>query len=224
MGGGKQAAIEASRVKAAVFDLGGVLFAGGPAEVVDFGARVGLEPVVWEEIRREIFGNEGIWARCERGEVSYTDFVEELRRRVQTSGGTVSQDRAADFMGQGADPLGASRLRPEIVDAVRRLRRCMPTAMLTNNVREWRRRWREALDVEELFDVIVDSSEVGTRKPEKLIYEITRERLDVAHDEIFFLDDIGQNLKAARNLGWQTLLFTDSRAVMPVLSAIIEAK
>ena len=74
-----------------------------------------------------------------------------------------------------------------------------------------------------LFDVIIDSSEVGARKPEPRIYEITREKLGVAHDEIFFLDDIGQNLKAARALGWNTVLFTDTDEALAVLETLIAA-
>jgi len=68
--------------------------------------------------------------------------------------------------------------------------------------------------------VVIDSSAVGSRKPEPRIYEITRERLGVAHDDIFFVDDIGQNLKAARSLGWQTLLYSSTEEVLDTISAI----
>ncbi len=107
-----------------------------------------------------------------------------------------------------------------MVDAVRSLREVVPTALLTNNVREWRQAWRGLLDTDRLFDVVVDSSEVGARKPETRVYEITRERLNVRHDEIFFVDDIGQNLKAARNLGWQTYLFVDEETALRTLHDI----
>ena len=76
------------------------------------------------------------------------------------------------------------------------------------------------MDVAALFDHVIDSSEVGARKPEAAIYEITRERLGVAHDAIFFIDDIGQNLKAARALGWQTYLFTDEGEALAMLARL----
>jgi putative hydrolase of the HAD superfamily len=211
------------KIRAAVFDYGGVLIQGGPGEVVSFGHRIGLSEEVWKPLRRSFFGNEGVWARLERGEVAFSDFTAALRHAIQQAGGSVTEDEAASFMGT-PDPMGhRARLRPAMLDAVRRLRRVMPTALLTNNVKEWRSGWEEVLQPASLFDVVIDSSEVGTRKPEARIYEVTRELLGVAHDEIFFLDDIGQNLKAARALGWNTVLYDDDAEVLRVLDALVTA-
>lgn len=209
-----------SCIRAAVFDYGGVLIEGGPREVEAFGARVGLPEEVWRPLRRRLFGNEGRWAELERGELSFADFTEGLRAEIIAAGGSVAEGQAAAFMGD-ADPMAhKARLRPSMLEAVRRIRRRVPTALLTNNVREWRGGWESVLEPASLFDLVIDSSEVGARKPEARVYEITRERLGVAHEEIFFLDDIGQNLKAARALGWKTLLFTDTDQVLPVLHAL----
>lgn len=215
---------DASRIRAAVFDYGGVLIQGGPSDVVAFGSRTGLPEEVWKPLRRSFFGNDGIWARLERGEVAFADFTAALRREIEAAGGSVTEEQAASFMGT-PDPMGhRSRLRPKMLEAVRRLRAVMPTALLTNNVREWRSGWEAVLEPATLFDVVIDSSEVGARKPEPAIYEITREKLGVAHDEIFFLDDIGQNLKAARALGWNTELYDDDDRVLGVLDALVAAK
>jgi epoxide hydrolase-like predicted phosphatase len=177
----------------------------------------------WSTLRRTVFGNDGMWARLERGECTFAQFVEDLRSHVRLAGGSASVEQAAAFMG-AADPLSRrSVVRERMLDAVRALRRVMPTALLTNNVREWRNGWTSVLDTGSLFDVIVDSSEVGTRKPAPAIYEITRARLGVAHDEIFFVDDIGQNLKAARALGWQTHLFREEPATLAVLEDLLRA-
>lgn len=212
-----------ARIKAAVFDYGGVLIEGGPRDVVEFGARVGLSEDVWRPLRRRFFGNDSIWARLERGEVPFSEFTAALRAEITAAGGSVTEEQAESFMGR-PDPMGQkARLRASMLDAVRRLRRRMPTALLTNNVREWREGWQAVLEPASLFDVVIDSSEVGARKPEPRIYEITREKLGVAHDEIFFLDDIGQNLKAARALGWQTVLYDDTDRVLEVLETLIAA-
>jgi putative hydrolase of the HAD superfamily len=123
-----------------------------------------------------------------------------------------------------ADPMSRrSVVRERMIEAVRSLRSVMPTALLTNNVREWREGWRRLLDTDSLFDVVIDSSEVGARKPEPAIYEITRATLGVAHEEIFFVDDIGQNLKAARALGWQTYLFREEPDALEVLAGLLRA-
>ncbi|RMF21974.1 MAG: HAD family phosphatase, partial [Deltaproteobacteria bacterium] len=209
--------LDPARVRAAVFDFGGVLMEGGPTDVVAFGTRLGLDRDAWLRLRADLFGNDGPWAELERGEISLDRFVDELHRSLLGAGIDVSRDEAAAFMGTPEPMSAAERLRPALIEEVRRLRRRMPTALLTNNVREWREGWRSLIDVDSLFDVVVDSSEVGTRKPERRIYEITRERLGVGHDEIFFVDDIGQNLKAARSLGWQTYLYTDADALRNVL-------
>jgi len=213
--------IEPARVKATVFDLGGVLVGGGPREVIAFGPRVGLDPVAWESVRRDLFGNEGAWARLERGEIPFDAFLDELKRRVREAGAAVSDDEALTFLGAPEPMSDPSALRSEMVAAVRALKAVMPTALLTNNIREWRDGWRGAIDLDALFDVVVDSSAVGARKPERRIYEITREQLGVEHDEIFFIDDIGQNLKSARSLGWQTLLYTEMDAVLAEIERVV---
>jgi len=213
--------IEPARIKAAVFDLGGVLVGGGPREVIAFGARVGLDTASWEAIRRDLFGNRGAWAELERGEIPFGAFVDELKSRVRGAGGHVSDDEAVTFMGTPEPMSDPTALRTEMVEAVRSLKAKMPTALLTNNVREWRDGWHGAIDLEALFDVVIDSSAVGARKPERRIYEITRDRLGVAHEEIFFIDDIGQNLKSARALGWQTLLYTEMDAVLAEIGRLL---
>jgi putative hydrolase of the HAD superfamily len=215
--------IQAERIGAAVFDLGGVLMGGGPSEVIAFGDRIGLEANDWETLRREVFGNHGTWARLERGECTLAEFVEGLRTTLATGGTAVTAEEAATFLGV-ADPFEKrSIFRTRMLDRVRALHAVMPTALLTNNVREWRDSWRNALDLPSLFDVVVDSSDVGARKPEPAIYEITRERLGVAHDAIFFVDDIGQNLKAARSLGWQTYLFREEGDALATLDTVLAA-
>ncbi|ETN37753.1 uncharacterized protein HMPREF1541_07376 [Cyphellophora europaea CBS 101466] len=66
-------------------------------------------------------------------------------------------------------------------------------------------------DVRELFDVFVSSAHVGMRKPNRDIYEYTLARIrekwgdDIRPKEILFLDDIGENLKMGRTVGFQTI-------------------
>ena len=65
-----------------------------------------------------------------------------------------------------------------MIEYMRELRgRGYKMAICTNNIREWEAHWRAMLPVDEIFDVVVDSAFVGSRKPEPRIYEITLERL-----------------------------------------------
>jgi epoxide hydrolase-like predicted phosphatase len=83
-------------------------------------------------------------------------------------------------------------------------------AICTNNVREWEPLWRTKLPVDELFDVVVDSGFVGTRKPESRIFEITLERLDVPASGALFIDDVELNCQVARELGMEAVHFRSS--------------
>ena len=78
-----------------------------------------------------------------------------------------------------------------------------PIALLTNNVKEWGDHWRATFPVDELFEVVVDSSEVGMRKPDPRIYLLTCERLGVAPDASVFIDDNAENIAAAARSAWR---------------------
>ena len=60
-----------------------------------------------------------------------------------------------------------------------------------------------------MFDAVIESYAVGTRKPEPGIYDATAEMLGVPHDQIVYLDDFEQNLEPAAALGWATILVGD---------------
>src|SRR5437763_6798786 len=83
-------------------------------------------------------------------------------------------------------------------------------AICTNNVREWEPLWRAKLPVDELFDVVVDSGFVGSRKPERRIYEITLERLGVPASDALFIDDVELNCQVALELGMEAVWFRSS--------------
>ena len=97
-----------------------------------------------------------------------------------------------------------------MVDFMRSLRRRgLRMALCTNNVREWEPLWRSKLpEVDEIFEVVVDSAFVGTRKPEREIYLLTLERLgSVPAAECIFVDDLEINCDAARELGMRAVRF-----------------
>jgi putative hydrolase of the HAD superfamily len=102
---------------------------------------------------------------------------------------------------------------PPMIDYVRELRgRRLRTALLTNNVREWEPRWRAMLpEIDEIFELVVDSAYVGMRKPERGIYELTLERLGrgVGAADCVFVDDIEVNCDAARDVGMRAVHFVE---------------
>lgn len=119
------------------------------------------------------------------------------------------------------DPVVARRMlvgRPllacdAMVEAVRRVRAAgYRTGLVTNNAREWGETWRRVVPLDELFDVVLDSSEVGLRKPDPAIYRLACERLGVAPAECLFVDDLECNVAAAQRLGMEVLLCGDGTA------------
>jgi putative hydrolase of the HAD superfamily len=77
------------------------------------------------------------------------------------------------------------------------------------------------LPLDELFDVVVDSSEVGMRKPDPGIYLLTCRKLGVGPEECIFVDDLECNVVAAAALGMETILCDDPmRAAASVLERI----
>jgi epoxide hydrolase-like predicted phosphatase len=96
--------------------------------------------------------------------------------------------------------------------------------LLTNNVREWEPLWRAKLpDVDELFEVVVDSAFVGMRKPDPRIYELTLERMGggLRFEECAFLDDIEVNCDAARELGMVAVHFRDNDQAIAELDVVL---
>jgi len=78
--------------------------------------------------------------------------------------------------------------------------------MITNNIREYADVWRALLPMEELFDLVVDSSQVGMRKPNPSIFRLALDRLGgLAPERTVFLDDSEANVNAARSLGMHTV-------------------
>ena len=98
-------------------------------------------------------------------------------------------------------------LRYELVDRVAELKKeGYTTALVTNNIREFSDGWRSLLPVDDLFDLVVDSSHEGVRKPDPKIFWITLERLGGLTPECtVFLDDFPANIEAAISLGMQTV-------------------
>ena len=146
----------------------------------------------------------------------------------------------AQFMGSLSDELSERRgsrvelagfgeryfahLQPNdrLIDYMRGLReRGYKLAICTNNVREWEARWRAMLPVDEIFDVVVDSAFVGSRKPEPRIYQITLERLGTAPEAALFVDDVEINCQGARDLGIQAVHFrTTDQAIEEIEAAL----
>ncbi len=138
----------------------------------------------------------------ERGELTETEFIARLELEL-------GDGRRIGGMGEAF--LAGLERNQEMIDLVADLRRRgLRTALLTNNVREWEPRWRSMLpEIDDVFEVVVDSAFVGMRKPEPEIYRLTVERLGggLRAEDCIFVDDMEINCDAARDLGMVAVRF-----------------
>jgi putative hydrolase of the HAD superfamily len=115
---------------------------------------------------------------------------------------------------------------PEMIAYMGELRgRGLRMALLTNNVREWEPTWRAMLpEIDDIFEVVVDSAFVGMRKPESEIYQLTVERLGggLESADCVFVDDVDVNCDAARSLGMAAVRFETTDEARPAIEAALE--
>jgi putative hydrolase of the HAD superfamily len=208
-------------VKAVISDFGGVLTSPLQASFEAFHESSGVSLEALGEAMAHLAAVQGLnpLFELETGRLTEADFLSGLGERLSDRlGRPVAM---ADF-----GERYFSHLTPNatMIGYMRRLReRGYRLAICTNNVREWEQRWRAMLPVEEIFDVVVDSAFVGSRKPEPRIYELTLERLGVSADAALLIDDIEINCEAARQLGMGAVWFRDTEQAMAETEAALAA-
>lgn len=162
------------------------------------------------------------WHRLEIGEIGLDEYLAGVVERApQVLGRPIDLEAYRQFTRDM--PLG---IHWPVVHRMRRLRdEGLKLGLLTNNVKEFGSAWRATFPVDELFDVVVDSSEVGLRKPDRRIYLLTCERLGVEPSSAVFVDDNLDNVAAARAVGMEAIHFEDDpRAAISELDGILERR
>ncbi|KAG8847822.1 hypothetical protein FRB96_001410 [Tulasnella sp. 330] len=202
-------------LRAVFFDIGGVVVKSPLLAIFDFEKQLGLPPSYLNvQISRQ--GAQGAWARFERGEMDPFSFYEVWGKELSD---TVKGNKwYREYCEQ-----------KKILDAIRAIKATgrWKVIALTNNYHrpfdellaknpEVAKREMEFLgwnvsggpasqDLKDMFDDFVDSSEVGSRKPEPPFYLHACEKHGLKPSEIIFLDDLGVNLKTGKELGMETI-------------------
>ena len=209
----------ASPIRAVLFDFGGV-FTESPFEAArEVGRELGVDP---DLMMRTVFGpydedTDHPWHRLERGEMTLLDAREVILQLGQEQGFEADLFRVLGALGRSTGP------RETFASRARRLRAAgIPTAVVTNNAREFHDAWRALVPVEELFDFVVDSSFVGYRKPDRRIFEHALTQLGVEPQQAVFFDDYEGNVRAARELGIQAhLVEPDPASALAALDQLL---
>lgn len=186
--------------KAIVWDFGGV-FTGSPFEAFNaYEAERGL-PRDFIRTVNATNPHANAWALFESARIDGAAFDALF----------LAESTALGHPVPGADvlPLLSGALRPRMVGALRVCKRHLPVGCITNNMAQGHgpsmassaRAGASAADVMTLFDVVIESSKVGVRKPNPAIYRMMCEALDVAAADCLYLDDLGINCKGAAEVG-----------------------
>jgi epoxide hydrolase-like predicted phosphatase len=130
----------------------------------------------------------------ERGEISAVAWFAHAAESMAAHGVQLDPTGMAEvFRSLGVHDVVVERVRSLRADGYK-------TGIITNNVLEGAG-WRDMLDVDGLFDVVVDSSHVGMRKPNPAIFHHALDLLGVEASRSVFLDDAASNVEAARAVG-----------------------
>jgi epoxide hydrolase-like predicted phosphatase len=200
-------ATAARTVDLVAFDMGGVLTHTSFGGLEDYGATLGLP----HGLLTSYFRGHPQMKLLETAQLSSRDFFKFVCIDTERRTGT-----RLDIRALAAAAAQGEVLNPDMIDLVGQVQRRARTALLTNNVAE--AGWRSTFPFE-LFDLVVDSSEVGLRKPDPEIYRELTRRAGVPADRVMFIDDLAENLPPASELGIHTVLFTDAAALRERLSA-----
>ena len=198
-------------IRAVLFDFAGVLTSSPWAALAAAGGG-DLELVIgsYEE------DTDHPWHQVERGEMTIVDWMTAVKELGDAKGVEVDFSPLAAL-------LGDMTVHDPIVDHVRALReQGYKLALVTNNVREGSAAWRSMVPVDELFDVVIDSSEVGMRKPNPAIYQHALDELGgIPPDEAVFLDDSPGNVEGAKRAGLHAILVETPEQAIKDLTAVL---
>jgi putative hydrolase of the HAD superfamily len=199
-------------IRAALFDFGGVILSSPFEAFTRYEADHGLAAGFIRSLNAA-HPDQNAWAYLERGEITFDEFCTRFEAEARAAGGALDA-REVMMLLEGS-------VRPEMVEAVRRCRRRLKTALLTNNWIRAEGGLHTADPVLELFDVIIESSRIGMRKPDPRFYELACRELGIEPTEAVFLDDLGINLKPARAIGMTTIKVEDPLVAIAELEGVV---
>jgi len=202
-------------VDAVIWDFGGVITTSPFEAFARYETARGLPADI---IRRTNAANhlENAWAKFERAEIDAATFDDLFAAESRALGAEV---RGADVL-----PLLSGDIRPEMVEALRRVKAHFKTGCITNNlpanaIGSTGGRSLYIAEVMVLFDHVIESAKIGLRKPDPRIYTLMTDALNVDPKRCVYLDDLGVNLKPARDMGMTTIKVLNARQAIAELEA-----
>jgi len=191
-------------IKAVLWDLGGVITT-SPFKAFN---RFEIENNIPRDFIRGINAKNpetNAWALFESSRISLEEFDRKFEEETRAAGYPVSGTKVLELL--------SGAIRPKMARALKICKQHFTIGCITNNMRsmegpaitETDEKAARIQAIMEMFDVVVESSKEGIRKPDPEIYRIALSRMAVPAEQTVFLDDLGINLKPARVLGMKTI-------------------
>lgn len=200
---------QAGRGRATVtFDMGGVLTYTSFGGLEEYGATLGLS----DGLLTSYFRGHPQMVLLETAQITSREFFKFVCTDCELRTGT-----RLDIRDLAAAATRGEELNPSMIALVEEIHQHCGTALLTNNVAE--ATWRDGFPFG-LFDVVVDSSEVGVRKPDERIYRELIRRVGRPAAEVVFIDDLPENVEPALQLGIRAVHFTGEADLRSALAEL----
>jgi len=201
-------------IRAVLWDFGGVITT-SPFEAFARYEREHSLPADFIRTLNATNHHDNAWARLERSDVAFEEFCRLYEDEALAAGHRI--DARAVLACLSGD------VRPEMITALRTIKaRGLKQACLTNNFTAMERvpdnPRSHILDV---FDAVIESSKVGVRKPEKAFYDMACDILGITPEQAVMLDDLGVNLKPAREMGMTTIKVVDAAQALAELEGVL---
>ena len=208
--------------KAILWDFGGVLTTSPFDSFNDF-EREKKIPLDFIRGVNAVNHQDNAWAQLESSLIDAETFDELFFAESHALGHAI---RGAEVLSL----IGRQTVRPRMVDVLRICKESFMNVCLTNNARTGKGLAmsgsedyaREVSGVIELFDEVIESSKEGIRKPDRAIYSLACDRMQVDPREVVYLDDLGINLKPARDMGMSTIKVISESQAISDLSAVVD--
>ena len=211
-------------IKAVFWDFGGVITS-SPFEAFNKYEKHNNLPSDFLRKVNSTNPDDNAWAKLERSEVNLDEFDLLFEEESKTLGYAIK--------GKEVIALLQGQVRPEMLNALQRIKGNLIQACLTNNIQSLK---EEAFDegnvsvagkhdeIMGLFDFVIESSKVNLRKPDPAFYKMACEKAKIEPSEAVFLDDLGINLKPARILGMETIKVINSKDALNELQKLVPIK
>jgi len=214
-------ALEIDLIEAVIWDFGGV-FTTSPFEAfARYERERGIPVGVIRKINSTNHENNA-WAMFERSAIDFAGF--------DAAFGAEARMLGYEIPGRDVVALLAGDFRPEMIEALRRVKSRFKTGCITNNMPAdataavQTSRSIYSREIMELFDELIESWKVGIRKPDPRIYRMMCEKLAVKPDACVLLDDLGGNLKPGRAMGMTTIKVESGPQAIAELEALTGMK